>query len=96
MKYRHVSSCPKCGAPIYEEVADSVDPTAFIGLSTSLSMPPPTAYFTCDCRKTLPASLPDVDGNALETTAQADRRTLARTRVDANEGDSEERVDERH
>ena len=87
MEYTHVSSCPKCGAPIYQVLPD-VDPPD--------ETPKPRAYFTCKCRKTLPASLPDVDGSALETTAQADRRTLARTRVDANEGDSEERVDERH
>jgi len=84
VKYRHVSSCPKCGAPIYE-VGEPDGP-----VFTS----PPKAMFTCKCRKTLPASLPDVDGSALETTGQADRRTLARSRLKDGEPGSEERTDD--
>lgn len=88
MRYKHVSSCPRCGAPIYEQ--QEIFDEGGIGDG------PPVAHFTCNCRQTLPEMLPDVDGEALETTGQADRKHMARARKDAGEPDSEERVDDRH
>lgn len=53
----------------------------------------PVARYTCGCRHALPAPVPDVDVDVVESVTDADLRSLARERPSTREAPSEERVD---
>ena len=74
MSYKHVSSCPKCGAPIYE----SRDPaTVEPGWGVDPFAQRPRAFFTCGCRKAMPRAYRDPDASdAPESTELADARFM--------------------
>lgn len=103
MTYTYTGNCPQCGAPIYGITgaidmsyvdalpSDSTAKQGFVALK-GMQPPPPTAHFTCECRKALPAPLPDDDDLEVESLDDADRKHLARTRPRA-EAPSAERAE---
>ncbi len=85
--YTLTGDCPRCGAPIY-----SVSEEAAME-NVECHNAPPSAHFTCGCRLTMPAPLPDVDQDPGDSTEKADRLTLARGRPVVSEAASAERAD---
>lgn len=77
MRYTLTGACPKCGAPIYETrtAEDFTDA--------------PGAHFTCECRKSMPAPLPEEDIPEGDSVDEADRKHMARKRPGQEEASAE-------
>ena len=101
--HQHTGHCPRCGAPIFAVTKTPIHsgrPPAEVeerlNVSSGYVHPltskePPTAHFTCECRKTLPQPLPDVSDLVPGSTDEEDRKWLAKHRAQS-EPKSGERV----
>jgi hypothetical protein len=96
MSYRHVSVCPRCGAPIYECKPETAPPVNLspdgVPVWATEGEGVPEAFFTCACRFALPDATPIEEGTEDSAEVQ-DRKYLARHRT-ADEPASEERVND--